>query len=353
MSRDRLRTVFARSILLAVGLVLLAASPALADPARPTNYRSTVLRISPPAPGIQARVVGGDGFLYLHVDQGHEVVVPSTTANAPPYLRFLKDGTVQENQLSVNTYINSSRYGGAAVPQNVAAATASTPPQWKTVATNGSFAWHDHRIHWMGHDKPPQLGSRDTGKVSLGPGNGDWQVPLIYDGKPVTVYGELVLKAGVSPLPWIALAIVVGAGLFLAGRRSPVVAGVGAMLVAGLVALVVGMQQNAAIPAGAGAMVVTVALPAVAIVAAVTALVLRPPPTKVIGGLAAAAALLGWVATRFNVLVKAVLPTDLNFNADRAGTAIVLGLSVAAAVLLVRSGALTPASAHPAEEAAS
>ncbi len=343
MRRLRPRTMLRRSLLIAVGLVVVAATPALADPAKPTNYRSTVLRLSPSTSAVTARVVGGDGYLYLKVERGHEAVVPSTTANAPPYLRFEKDGTVRENQLSPNTFINNSRYGGTAVPSDASKATATTPPVWKTVSTDGSYAWHDHRIHWMVPGTPPQLGGRSTGKVSMGGPNGDWQVPLLVDGRPVTVYGELVLNGAQSPLPWVALAVVAAVPLFFAGRRRPVAAGVGAALVAGLVALVVGMAQNAAIPAGAGAMAVTVALPAVAVVAAVVGSILRPPPTKVIGGLAAVAALLGWVATRFAVFTKSVLPTDLNFNLDRAGTAVVIGLSVAAAALLVRSGALTPA----------
>ena len=34
----------------------------------------------------------------------------------------------------------------------------------------------------------------------------DWTVALTVDGTPTDVSGELVLAAGVSPLPWIALA---------------------------------------------------------------------------------------------------------------------------------------------------
>jgi hypothetical protein len=346
------RRKLSKSVLLALILVVLGATPAMADPAKPTNYESRVIRITPDVPGVKAQVVGGDGFLSLTVDKGHEVIVPSTSSNAPPYLRFRKDGTVEENLLSVNTYLNNSRYATNVVtPDSATKATADTPPQWKKVASGGSYAWHDHRIHWMGQGAPPQLQGKSTGKVSMGSGNGDWRVPLIVDGKPVTVIGDLHLRAGISPLPYLAIAAVVGALVFFLGRRWAVNVGVGAVLVGGVVALGIGLAQNHAIPPGAGAMVVTVALPAVAVVAAVTGLILRPPHIKVIAGLAAAASLLGWVATRFNVFIKAILPTDIPFAVDRIGTAVVVGLSVAAAALLVVSGALSPAAAKPAKPA--
>lgn len=337
------RRILSKSFLLAIGLLLVGATPAMADPARPTNYHSQVLRITPATSALKVQVVGGDGFLNVKVAEGHEVLVPSTASDAPPYLRFDKDGTVEENLLSANTYLNNSRYGGTAVPADAQNAKADTPPQWRKVASGGDYSWHDHRIHWMTPNQPPSLGEKSTGKVNMGGPNGDWVVPLIVDGKAVTIYGQLVLKSGVSPLPWLALALVAGGALFLLGQKKPVAAGVGAMLVAGVVALLVGQAQNSAIPPGAGAMVVTVALPAVAVVAAVTGFILRPLPTKVISGLAAVAALAGWVATRYSVLSKAVLPTELSFNLDRAGTAVVIGVAVAAAALLVRSGALTPA----------
>ncbi len=45
--------------------------------------------------------------------------------------------------------------------------------------------------------------------------------------------------------------------------------------------------------------------------------------------------------TRYAVLTKAVLPTDLAPNLDRAGTALALAAAIGGAVLTVRSGGLT------------
>ena len=59
-------------------------------------------------------MVGGDGFLEMAVEPGHEVVVEGY--DGEPYLRFRADGTVQENQNSPATYLNRNRYAGAEVP---------------------------------------------------------------------------------------------------------------------------------------------------------------------------------------------------------------------------------------------
>jgi hypothetical protein len=117
------------------------------------------------------------------------------------------------------------------------------------------------------------------------------------------------------------------------------VAGVG-LAVGGVLALGVGWEQNAAIPAGAGATALTVILPGVAIVAAALAIARWSTPAGVIAALASAATIGGWVLTRYSVLTKAVLPTDLAPNLDRAGTALALAAALGGAVLAVRSGGL-------------
>ncbi len=30
-------------------------------------------------------------------------------------------------------------------------------PEWETIATEGSFQWHDHRTHWMGTQPPAEV----------------------------------------------------------------------------------------------------------------------------------------------------------------------------------------------------
>src|SRR5262249_14507074 len=104
---------------------------------------------------------------------------------------------------------------------------------------------------------------------------------------------------------------------------------------------VIGWQQNAAIPPGAGATALTVILPVISVVTGLLAIARWSTPTGVIAALASAATTGGWVLTRYAVLTKAVLPTELSPHLDRAGTALALAAAIGGAVLTVRSGGLS------------
>ncbi|HWJ97749.1 MAG TPA: hypothetical protein VNQ33_06280, partial [Acidimicrobiales bacterium] len=175
----------------ALVLLLVSASPASADAPRPTDYRSTVTDVSPALPsGATVRVIGGDSLLELSLPKGHTAVIAdyptSGEAEPVPYLRFDADGTVRRNTLAVATTANQARYGASSTVPDPGAA-----PRWETVATNGTYAWHDHRIHWMS-PKAPRVVAAD-GRVDLGGDDGTWSVPLEVDGKDTVVTGELVL----------------------------------------------------------------------------------------------------------------------------------------------------------------
>ena len=125
-----------RALTLAVGLgaalaaTVLPARPAAADPAKPGNVRSEVTGVVPPAP-LTARLRGGDSFLELAVQAGHEVVVDDYEGY--PYLRFAPDGTVSENRMSKATYQNRTRSAGGALPPGLAPA---GPPAWAVSYTH-------------------------------------------------------------------------------------------------------------------------------------------------------------------------------------------------------------------------
>src|SRR5215471_16537127 len=117
----RIARLLVRSAFVALlGLVVLA-NPAGADPAKPTDYKSTVTRLEPPTDAVSLKVVGGDGFLSLKVQPGHEVIVKGYAGG--PWLRVRADGVVEENQLSPATYLNAKRYGTTPAPSNVTAET--------------------------------------------------------------------------------------------------------------------------------------------------------------------------------------------------------------------------------------
>ena len=114
-------------------------------------------------------IVGGDSFFELRVEPGTEVFVIGYQGEE--YLWFRPDGAVWENQNSPSTYLNADRLGGDGIPDT---ATADAEPDWKRVAGDGHFAWHDHRAHWM---QRPALRSRPGRSDPRGgdPARGRWR----------------------------------------------------------------------------------------------------------------------------------------------------------------------------------
>jgi hypothetical protein len=306
-------------------VALVRADPASADPPVPTDYRSTVDAIEPAADGVRAEVVGGDAFLELRVDRGIEVVVPGYQGE--PYLRFRPDGTVQRNRRSPATYVNDTRDAAAAVPGS---ADAEADPEWETVAHDGAFAWHDHRIHWMGSERPAGATPGEWTKA--------WAVDIEIDGNPTRVEGTLALVDDVNPLPWVAVGLAVAAAVAIAGRRRPLTVAAVAAAVAAVLATGVGWAQRADAPAGTGANPLVVAVPLAGLAAAGLAIVLRRRLGRRARAaliLAAAAAVAGWGVLRLDVLSKPVLPTVLDAWVDRAGTTLAVALALASAGLVV------------------
>lgn len=320
-----------RALLLALGLVVWLASPAAADPAGPSDFRAEVTEIAPEVDGVGAEIRGGDSFLEVSVDEGIEVTVEGYSGE--PYLRFVADGTVERNAASPATYLNEDRKGAVEVPTG-ASAEAEPEPEWEEVATGGTYAWHDHRVHWMGDASP----SVERGEQV--PGAYDpWRVPMSVDGEAVEVRGTLTYEESTSPLPWVALALFVAAALAVLGRRLPVRLGAAALAVASALGVVVGRADFSSTPDGSGNPLLWL-LPLVSLVAALVALALAARSSGVVAGLAAVAMLSGWALLRLAVWMKPVLPTDLPFALDRATVALALGAAIGAAYLAVTSGLL-------------
>jgi hypothetical protein len=318
----------AAAALVALAALVTGAGPASADPPGPSDYRSTVTAIEPASDRVEAEVVGGDSFLELRVD-GAEVVVPGY--NGEPYLRFLSDGTVERNVRSPATYLNDDRQGAVDLPPE---ADGDAEPEWEQVADGGAYAWHDHRIHWMGTSPPP---GAEPGEIVQ-----EWVVPIEVDGTAVEIRGELQLAEEISPLPWILLALAGLALVALACRRQVQPVAAAAATATSAAAFVVGWAEWSVAPAGSGTSPLPVVVPLIAFVAGGFALAVhrRQLAAAAVGTLASAAALLGWGILRADVLTTPVLPTELPFAVDRAVTALAIGVSVAVAGLVVWSGDL-------------
>jgi hypothetical protein len=315
-----------------VGIVLLTAAPAAADPAGPSDFRSEVTGIVPALDGVTAEIRGGDAFLEITVDAGHTVVVSGYSGE--PYLQYLPDGTVERNRLSSATYLNDDRKGQVDIPAEVRAAMEDdADPEWEPVADGGSYAWHDHRVHWMAEVSPPvDRGDRVTGAYD------PWRVPIEVDGTATEVQGTLTYETAASPLPWAALAVVGLGALVWFGRGRGLRLPSAVLVVVSALATIVGRADWTSTPGGGNPLLWILA--AVALVAAVGAALLAARSAGVILALAAVAALSGWALLRVQVLLKPILPTDLPFALDRATVALALATSGAVAYLAVTSGIL-------------
>lgn len=199
-------------------LVCIPAGSALGHAAGNPNYRSVIDRVTPEVPGVHFEVLSYDAYMELVDQSGHEVLIYGYEGE--PYARVLKDGTVQVNERSPAYYLNETRYPvESTVP---AGANAKAPPRWKTVGHEGSFIWHDHRMHYGSSTVPPQVTDQSR-KTKIY----DYEIPLRIDGRRGAIHGTLYW-AGIpnpSKLPFILIgvAILVGGGalvLFLRRRRG-------------------------------------------------------------------------------------------------------------------------------------
>lgn len=295
-----------------------------ADPPVPTDYLSEVVSITPAIPGLEARIIGGDSFLELTVPRGSSATVAGYEGE--PYLRFHPDGRVEENRRAPTTYVNQDRIGATPRPPE---ASADAEPEWREVATDGRFAWHDHRTHWMASVRPPNSGPGDQILDSV--------VPIVVDGEPVEIRVVSTWQAAPSPWPaWLgaaAGALLAAAGLLAARARprSPAIA----CLVASCGATLIGIWQHRSLPAEVGSPLRGWLLPVTAVVVLLPAVfVRRVAEWRPAFVLAACVQLLQWSWMRRGGLSHAVLPTSAPYWLDRAVTA---GVAVAALVLLVGS----------------
>jgi hypothetical protein len=322
-----------RALVLALVLLGLGAAPAGADAAGPSDYTSRVTGISPPTDVVEAEIRGGDAFLEVSVDEGHTVVVEGYTGE--PYLRFGADGTVERNRLSTATYLNEDREGQVTIPPEVTEAGEDAEPEWERIADGGTYAWHDHRVHWM-EDSSPGVERGEPVPGAYDP----WRVPITVDGASAEIEGTLVYEESVSALPYLVLAAVVAGLLGYFGRAAGLRLTAAVVAVVSLAAVVVGWADYASTPDGGGNPLHW-ALAAVALVAAIGAMVLARRAAGVVLALASVAALSGWALFRIEVLFKPVLPTELPYALDRTVVALALGVSAGAAVAAVLSSSLS------------
>lgn len=308
----------------AVGATLLAlAGPASADGVGPTNYQSVIDSLSPRPSGAQVEVVGEDSFLQVTAKRGTTVDIPGY--DGEPYLRIQRDGTVERNRNSAATYLNNSRSGRVDLPTGI---NTKAEPDWEQIATGGTIAWHDHRIHYMASGTPA-VGS--DGLVQ------EWMVPMTVGGQEITISGSLFHNSNV--LPWALLVIAVAiVGVILALRRHGQRWAMVLVVVAAGLALAISASIAWLNPPGSEASWLPVVLPILAIFAGLATRLVpadRQPLLRIAPPLAAVALLVGWAVPIIGVLWMPNIPSVFPEYLVRIGFGLALGVAIGAAVSML------------------
>ncbi len=320
---------------LAVGVVVaMTPNVAHADAAGPTDYRTTIVSVAPPIDGLSVSIEGGDSFVRLTAPTGAEVIVYGYAGE--PYLRFAPDGTIATNRLSAATYENENRFGVSEVPPFV---DHRAVPEWRTVGSGRTWAWHDHRSHWMSPEPP----------IGLEPGMSlpVQTIPITVDGRPVGITVETTLVA--SPSWWpTAFGALVGLQLVLLGWWLGPATATLTTIVVSLAAAVTGAGQYLSLPAETGPSVMWWLMPVIALGAGIAAIATYGRSELLVRGLLALSGLqlAVWAFTRRAVFSRPVLPTDIAFWFDRASTGAALAGGAVIAVLAIRSLLVGPVSSR-------
>jgi hypothetical protein len=290
-------------------VVALVPSVALADAAGPTDYLTEITAVTPASvlDVVELDIVGGDAFVRIRVEPGHEVVVRGYLPDEEPYLRIDADGRVERNIRSYATYYNEDRDGTDDIPDVVDTAAA---PEWEQVASGGEYAWHDHRAHWMGEEP----------LVGLDPGESlpEETIPIVVDGVEASVSVVTTLQPAPSRLPVVAGAFF-GAALGLAGLALGRATAVLVAVALSMAALLAGGAQFLSLPASTGPSITWWLLPAVALVCSIAVIAVYGRSIWIETGLLAIAGLqlAVWGVQRRDHAASAYIPTSLPTDLDR------------------------------------
>lgn len=216
------RTLLVAAAALAwVGLSAVPASAHSVSGVSATNLQTNLRSVTPTVPGLEVKVVESGSRIEVTNKTGTEIIVLGYKDE--PYLRIGPDG-VFENRLSPATYINKSREGQE--PTEAARNAKVGDTEWAKISSEPLARWHDHRIHWMSPNDPPEARAEPGKRHVI---NAEWVVPMKHGAETVSVKGDLIWEPGPSALPWYVLIAVLLAAVVLVGRRAGWAAGLAAV----------------------------------------------------------------------------------------------------------------------------
>ena len=202
-----------------VALVLLAATPADAHTitgVAPTDYRSDVLGVNPPLPGVSLRLLDLGNRVELVNKGAVDVIVLGYQGE--PYLRVGPAG-VFENSRSPSVALNrpsaTTIASTTTVPPATTSGAALVPPSWHRTGDGHSVRWRDRRTRWEGAAPAAVNAAPDRSHVVVP----QWLIGLRRGDVDATASGRITYIPGPSPVPWLGVAavflVVAVAGAFL------------------------------------------------------------------------------------------------------------------------------------------
>jgi hypothetical protein len=198
----------ARRILLAAALCALALPATVSAHEGNPDYESLLHGVTPPVGGLRVDVLNGDD--RLEVDYRGDRTVILEGYDKEPYLRLAPGGVVSVNTRSPALYLNRDRMTGAPVPPS---ADPGAPPRWRVVSRTGRYEFHDHRIHWMGANRPRQVEDpAERTKVY------DWSVPVRAGATRAAITGTLYWRGADDGAPvgaFVALGVLLLLGVVM------------------------------------------------------------------------------------------------------------------------------------------
>ena len=150
-----------RTCAVALAVLLTAVPAAYAHNASP-DYLTQVNAVTPATKGVTVTVINRSDRLLLHNTSNANVLIDGYKGE--PYARVLADGTVAGQHALAGLLPQRGPLRRREVP---ASADGQGAPQWKVaVEAPGRFEWHDHRMHWMSQEPPPQVKDKRSGRRS-------------------------------------------------------------------------------------------------------------------------------------------------------------------------------------------
>ncbi len=139
---------------LAVATAAPASAHTLSGP-KPTNYRASIVSVTPAARGVSIRVVDLGAKLEL-TNRSTEPTSSCSATRASSTCASVRPGSTRTCIRAPRTSTRSLK--GGVIPDGVDTKP-DAAPQWRKISNGHSARWHDHRAHRMQPGLPPLVAS--------------------------------------------------------------------------------------------------------------------------------------------------------------------------------------------------